>query len=433
MSRDEELESSSARESGRAMPASALAKEALARAKKAQAKGKGAKGRGAPAGGKEAPPEESRESPKAEKPATSDGQEPPTTSRAVPAPTEVRADERPPRRADSAHSVVAAKWGASRDTLALGPQLLLLGKLLIGILLAMLVLWIICLTALTVGFASTFDAGLGRIVLYGFLVTYVVMILTLVAMGARLPPSLVPPKPGDAEGLDRYLRAVGERLEANPRVQFESRHDPKRLRSDVESAFRHLDRAADELIRATSSRVLVSTAVSRNGKLDGLAVLLMQARLIWRIAGLYSQGATVKELAHLYIHVTRVNFFDDDVKDPNLDDDLGPVMSSFANSGVELMPAAGIRAAYSTLVGSVLGGSANAFLTLRVGLIAKRYCGSITSEEPASCRRAATIEAAKLLPDVVSGDIERIRAAVVSKFRRLDAGLVGDRPDAATH
>ena len=65
-------------------------------------------------------------------------------------------------------------------------------------------------------------------------------------------------------------------------------------------------------------------------------------------------------------------------------------------------------------------------------MIAKRYCGSITREEPASCRRAATMEAAKLLPDVVSGDIERIRAAVVSRFRRSDADLVGDRPDAAT-
>ena len=424
MSRDEELESSSARQSGRAMPASTLAKEALARAKKAQAKGKGAarKGRGASDGGKEAPPEESKESSKAEKPATSVGQEPPTTSRAVSAPTEMRAEERPPRRADSAHSVAAAKWGASRDTLALGPQLLLLGKLLSWVLLAMLVLWIISLTALTVGFASAFDAVLGRIVLYGFLVIYVVMILTLVAMVARLPPSLIPPKPGDAEGLERYLRAVGERLEANPRVQFESRQDPKRLRSDVESAFRHLERAADELIRATSSRVLVSTAVSRDGKLDGLAVLLAQARLIRRIAGLYSQGATVKELAHLYIHVAKVNFFDDDVKDPNFDDELGPVMASFANSGVELMPAAGIGAAYSTLAGSVIGGSANAFLTLRVGTIAKRYCGSITREEPASCRRAATIEAAKILPDVVSADIGRIRDAVVSRFGRPDAG-----------
>ena len=357
MSRDEELESSSARESGRAMPASALAKEALARAKKAQAKGKAAKGRGAPAGGKEAPPEESRESPKAEKAETSDGQEPPTTSRAVPAPTEVRADERTPRRADFAHSVVAAKWGASRDSLALGPQLLLLGKLLIGILLAMLVLWIVSLTALTVGFALTFDAGLGRMVLYGFLVTYVVMILTLVAMGARLPPSLVPPKARGCRGA-RPL-SQGRRREARGESARPIRIAPR----PEEIAFRRRVRLPTP---GSGGRRIDPHDVFACPRLDG-RFPEREARRARRpphasptdLADrrpLFARARRSKSSAQLYIHVTRVNFFDDDVKDPNLDDDLGPVMASFANSGVELMPAAGIRAAYSTLVGSVLGG-----------------------------------------------------------------------------
>ena len=112
----------------------------------------------------------------------------------------------------------------------------------------MLVLWIISLTAWTVGFALTFDAGLGRIVLCGFLVAYVVMILTLVAMVGRLPPSLVPPKAGDAEGLDLYLRAVGERLEAICASNSNCATTRRDCVPTSKPLFRHLDRAADELI-----------------------------------------------------------------------------------------------------------------------------------------------------------------------------------------
>src|SRR5947209_17871937 len=50
----------------------------------------------------------------------------------------------------------------------------------------------------------------------------------------------------------------------------------------------------------------------------------------------------------------------------------------------------------------LLDGSVNAFLTLRVGMITKRYCGSLVVVNGTECRRAATVEAAKSLQGVVS-------------------------------
>ena len=48
------------------------------------------------------------------------------------------------------------------------------------------------------------------------------------------------------------------------------------------------------------------------------------------------------------------------------------------------------------MVNSVFSGAANAFLTLRVGIIAKRYCASLVLAERWAIRRAATVEAARM-------------------------------------
>ncbi len=43
-------------------------------------------------------------------------------------------------------------------------------------------------------------------------------------------------------------------------------------------------------------------------------------------------------------------------------------------------------------VNSLMSGSANAFLTLRVGMITKAYCGSLVARPRSSVRRSATAE-----------------------------------------
>jgi hypothetical protein len=65
------------------------------------------------------------------------------------------------------------------------------------------------------------------------------------------------------------------------------------------------------------------------------------------------------------------------------------------------------------LASSVLSGSANAFLTLRVGMITKEYCRCTTRVEKAGLRRAATLRAAKLLGAIVrDGTVKLSKAAI---------------------
>jgi hypothetical protein len=49
------------------------------------------------------------------------------------------------------------------------------------------------------------------------------------------------------------------------------------------------------------------------------------------------------------------------------------------------------------LANSIANGSANAFLTLRVGIIAKQYCEALTKPSQVELRKSATVLAMKMV------------------------------------
>jgi len=62
-------------------------------------------------------------------------------------------------------------------------------------------------------------------------------------------------------------------------------------------------------------------------------------------------------------------------------------------------------------VNSVVNGTANAFLTLRVGIIAKRYCGALVLPEPRAVRRLAVSQAAQMLGAIAQDGAKRVAGA----------------------
>jgi hypothetical protein len=86
----------------------------------------------------------------------------------------------------------------------------------------------------------------------------------------------------------------------------------------------------------------------------------------------------------------------------------------------------GVQAAASIIVSSILTGAANAFLTLRVGIIARRYCGSLILSDRRAIRRSATAEAAKLLGSIVkSGTASISRALWVASKGKVGGAFSG--------
>ncbi|HNT44227.1 MAG TPA: hypothetical protein PKN85_07170, partial [Syntrophorhabdaceae bacterium] len=76
------------------------------------------------------------------------------------------------------------------------------------------------------------------------------------------------------------------------------------------------------------------------------------------------------------------------------------------------------------LVSSVISGSSNAFLTLRVGAITKQYCGSLVMPTKRTVRRQATLEATRMLGSIVAEGTKKVYDAIwTSSKSRLGTAI----------
>ncbi len=263
-------------------------------------------------------------------------------------------------------------------------------------------------TAGVVQLAREVHPALGTATLWGLLIAYTGMVGVPVVMVMRMPKPLSPPASDTGPEFERHIKLLGERLAANKRIQFDPAHPIDRRQ--VEDAVRILDDDADTLIKQMATTVFLTTAVSQSGRLDALLVLGAQSRMVWRIAHLYYQRPSVRELAHLYANVSVTSLLASELDDLELHQMIQPVVAGTVGAVGGAIP--GFQVFTTILVNSLLSGSANAFLTLRIGMIAKEYCGSLVAEPRTRVRRAATTEAARLLSGIVKESGTRVREAI---------------------
>jgi hypothetical protein len=264
------------------------------------------------------------------------------------------------------------------------------------------------------------NATLGNAVMWALIFTYIVLLLTPFVLWFRLPKRILPPVETEGEAYDAFLTDFKRRLSRNPRLRglvLESA-------SELESALQLLDKHADDVVTQTASAVFLSTAVLQSGRLDVLVVFAAQTRLIWKIAHVYYQRPSLRDFVQLYANVASTALIAAGIEDIDVDVLIGTVFGSTvaAVPGMHL------------LASSVLSGSANAFLTLRVGMITKEYCRARTQVERKGLRRAATLQAAKLLGGIVKEGTVKLTQATLqaskTKLRETFTRLVTRRPAA---
>jgi hypothetical protein len=221
---------------------------------------------------------------------------------------------------------------------------------------------------------------------------------------ARLPPALVPPEEDSGPDYDAYLQALRARLAANPRTQDK----PLITNEEIENAVGHLSAQADSVVRKTASTVFLSTALMQNGRLDGLIVLFTQINMIGRIARIYVQRPSPRELARLYANVAGTAFVASGLESLDLGEMVAPLAVSVVPALKGGIP--GMSGISALLVRCVSNGAANAFLTLRVGEVARRYCELTSRCPPELIRKSATAAAVEHL-----GRIVRENGALVVK------------------
>lgn len=264
----------------------------------------------------------------------------------------------------------------------------------------------------------------GSAVLWGLLLFYAVCLLAPLVLWMRLPRSLVPPAADSGPEFEDHLVEVARRLRANPRLRADAAPEGElpATREAVEAATRRLDAAADELTRKAAGRVFLATALSQNGSLDSLFVLGLQTRLVWEIAHVYRQRPSLRDLGWLYANVLTTAFVVGEIEDLDLSQQIQPVVQGALGAAAGAVP--GLQVAGSLVTASIVTGGANAFLTLRVGVVARRYCGALTRPEKRGLRRSAFLEAAGMLGAIAAANSKKVVAALARASGRTVAGAV---------
>lgn len=251
--------------------------------------------------------------------------------------------------------------------------------------------------------ARAVNPTFGDGVLWGLVFLYSALALTPIVLWFRVPKRISPPATTEGPEYERFMADFKRRLSRNSRL----RGVPLNTAEEFEQALRMLDKQADDVVTSASSAVFLSTALLQSGRLDGLVVLVAQTKLIWQVAHVYYQRPSIRDFAQLYANVASTTFIAAGIEDIDVDVLLGTVFGSTvaAIPGMHL------------LASSILSGSANAFLTLRVGMITKEYCRCTMKVERKGVRRMATVQAAKLIGTIVKDGTQKISRATVAASR----------------
>lgn len=261
--------------------------------------------------------------------------------------------------------------------------------------------------------ASQLNPLFGTVVVWALSLLFFVLMLVPVVLYFRLPPPLHPPE--EEEKLAAFQNQFQKRLARNKLIRNLSLD--MREASDRQKALAILDEKADQVIRKYAKSIFLTTAISQNGKLDALTVLLSQTRMVWEVAHVYTQRPSLKDMINLYSNVGVSTFLATEIEDLDISRQIEPVIKSlFKGSAGQSIPLIGPAA--NVIMDSLLEGTTNAFLTLRVGVISKRYCSSQETFELKSVRKAAYAEASTMLGGLVLQTSAQVVNAILKATKK---------------
>jgi hypothetical protein len=269
--------------------------------------------------------------------------------------------------------------------------------------------------------AAALHPYFGYFVLACLLSIFAVCIVYPVVQLLRLPKIILPPASEDSPDYEKYRQQLCATLAKNPHLA-EEQIDFSDQEVALHAALGSLSNKADAILKDRARSVCVSTAISHYGRLDALLVLVAQVRMIWQIAHLYKTRPHWKETVHLFTNVAATALIAGRIDDIDIDSQVELLVKSALGSSISAMP--GVGGVSTFFVRSILSGATNAFLTLRVGIITKRYCSALTVLDRKTVRRTALAEAGKLLGTIVFETTSQVAEAIGKGIIRAGKGKV---------
>ncbi len=116
-------------------------------------------------------------------------------------------------------------------------------------------------------------------------------------------------------------------------------------------------------------------------------------------------------MIYLYANVATTAFIASEIEDIDLSEQTEPLVATILGSVAEAVP--GIQQISSLLLSSIMNGTANAFLTLRIGIITKGYCTALVVPDKKTVRKNAIIQAASMLGAITFDGSKRLTSAFI--------------------
>lgn len=185
---------------------------------------------------------------------------------------------------------------------------------------------------------------------------------------------------------------------------------PVELRLNLQQVFDNsVKKELNKVIISHARTVLISTAISQNARVDMFTVYAVNLRLIKTLVEKCGFRPSYRNLSKLAIKVTSCALIADGLEQLSLDD----VLPQGALGPLQEIPF------IKPVISSLTQGIANGLLTLRIGMVTRKYLfkdgTDITREE---IRRTAWKESIKLIPLIVADTFTFVPKKVVNLFSK---------------
>ena len=182
------------------------------------------------------------------------------------------------------------------------------------------------------------------------------------------------------------------------------------LREALNDTFnKHIKKQMNEVIRRNAKTVMISTAISQNGRLDFFTVLVVNIKMIKELVVMCGFRPSFKNLSKLTVNVFSTALIAEGLENMDITE-LLPTSTVNAISDIPFI---------KPVVSSVAQGMSNGLMTLRIGIVTRKFLFSdakeITKEE---IRRTALLEAAGMMPQLMADAFMMLPKRIAALFKK---------------
>jgi len=238
-----------------------------------------------------------------------------------------------------------------------------------------------------------------------FILIYVLLIRPI--MFIIFSPTLKIPTTVDKSGKKgnhRALKKVSKRLSKHANINDKTKEELKtsykdydQLRASLNRLYNgYLKKEVNKIIRKHARTVMISTAISQSGRLDFFTVVTVNLKMIKEIVDICGYRPSYRNLSKLTLNVFVTALIAEGLENINISDVLPQSTISMIGNVPFLKP----------VLSSVTPGISNALLTLRIGIVTRKYLFDDAKEiTKQKIQYGAFVEAAAQLPIVVADGI----------------------------